>query len=194
MLIARIVQSNSHLDYAARVLDSMETPHAPTARDYSFGQFVTIGDAVGIVYDSHLINPEFGNFGPRLSTPTELNAIFSPDFISEQGVLLSILLLGWRDGGNFRQGVPRAVLPIHAPVESMSVTDILSFHRCRSGALTLAYYSTIITHAKLFAHPLLESIIELLDADATGLAEAERARLRILRQSLAWQQTVESMR
>lgn len=194
MLIARIVQSNSHLDYVARVLDSMETPQAPTADDYSFGQFVGIGDAVGVIYDSHLINPEFGNFGPRLSNPTELNAIFSPDFLSEQGVMLSILLLGWREGGGFRQGVPRAVLPIHAPVESLSETDILSFHRFRSGELALGYYPTIIAHARLFAHPLLESIIEQLDGLPSGLDEAERAKLQILRQSLAWQQTVEGMR
>jgi hypothetical protein len=47
---------------------------------------------------------------------------------------------------------------------------------------------TIITHARLFAHPLLGSIIDQLDR---LVDESERSRLRILRQTLAWQQTVE---
>lgn len=191
MLIARIVQSTSHLDYAARVLDSLEVAAAPDPSDYAFGRFVTIGATVGIIYNSQLINPEYGNFGPRLTSPAELNAVFSPDFLNEQGVMLSILLLGWREGAGFRQGVPPQVLPINGAVETLAPAEVLAFHRGVAGGLQLAYYPTIATQAKLFAHPLLEAIIEQL---APLVGEAEQARLRLLRQSLAWQQTVEGLR
>lgn len=191
MLIAKIVNSNSHIDYAARILDSMETDLAPTSRDYHFGQFVRISvddrQVIGIIYNSLLINPEYGNYGPRLSTPPELNAVFSPDYLNEQGVLIGILLLGWREGESYRHGVPGAVIPTHAQVETMSPEEVLAFHHDRAGALNLAYYPQIATHAKLFAFPLLDAIVSQLEP---LLDKPEQARLRVLRQTLAWQQTV----
>src|SRR5215475_12969145 len=116
MRIAKIIKSNSHIDYAARILDSLETNEPPKASDYYFGQFVKIsgsnGEIIGIIYNSQLINPEYGNYGPRLSTPPDLNSVFSPDYLNEQGVLISILLLGWKSGDESRQDTPRVVLPI----------------------------------------------------------------------------------
>jgi hypothetical protein len=190
MQIARVVQSTSHLDYLARVLDSQETALAPSPADYAFGRFVRIGTAVGIVYNSQLINPAFGEYGPRLTTPVELNAVFSPDFLNEQGVVISILLLGWRDGDGYRQGVPREVQPVNSPVETLSEDDLLRFHREGEGVLRLAYYSTIVTHARLFAHPLLGAVIDQLDR---LVGDSERSRLRILHRTLSWQQTVEGL-
>lgn len=200
MIIARIVQSASHLDYAARVLDSLETAEAPSPDDYTFGRFVAIGPAVGIIYNSQLINPDYGNFGPRLTTPAELNEVFSPDFLREQGVLLGILLLGWRGEAGYQQGVPPQVLPVNTAVETLTPAEVLAFHRGAAGDLRLAYYPTIITQAKLLAHPLLEAIIgqlegpKGLDGPEGLVTEPDRARLRLLRRSLAWQQTVEGLR
>lgn len=196
MIIARIVQSASHLDYAARVLDSLETAEAPSRNDYAFGRFVAVGSAVGIIYNSQLINPEYGNFGPRLTTPAELNEVFSPDFLREQGVLLAILLLGWRSESGYQQGVPPEVLPVNAAVETLTPAEVLAFHGGGSGGLRLAYYPTIVTQAKLLAHPLLEAIIGQLEGlEGDGLVtEPDRARLRLLRRSLAWQQTIEGLR
>lgn len=190
MQIARVVQSASHLDYVARVLDSLEIGLAPSPADYAFGRFVRVGAVVGIIYNSQLINPDFGGYSPRLTTPIELNAVFSPDFLQEQGVIISILLLGWRDGEGYRQGVPREVLPVNTPVEILGHEEMLAFHREGGGALRLSYYPTIATHARLFAHPLLEAIIDQLDR---LVDETDRSRLRILRQTLAWQQTVEGL-
>ena len=42
MHIAKIIKSNSHVDYAARVLDALDTPTPPTTADYRFGQFVKV--------------------------------------------------------------------------------------------------------------------------------------------------------
>jgi hypothetical protein len=195
MRIAKIIKSNSHVDYAARVLDALDTPEPPTAADFRFGQFVKVqamsGEAIGIIYNSQLINPEYGNYGPRLSTPPELNAVFSPDYLNEQGILIGLLLLGWRDGKERRQGVPREVLPINADVETMSEDEVRAFHHNERGTLEVHYYSHITTHAGPFAFQLLSVIVEQLEQLTT---EREQARLEVLRRSLAWQQTVGKMK
>ena len=98
--LAKIVKSNSHVDYVGRIVDALETPSAPHASDYGFAQFVSIpledgSEVIGIIYNSQLINPEYGNFGPRLS-PALDNSVLSPDYLNEQGLLVGILLLGLR--------------------------------------------------------------------------------------------------
>ena len=195
MFIAKIIKSNSHVDYAARILDSLETDLSPDIADYHFGQFVKIAvgerEVVGVIYNSLLINPDYGSFGPRLTTPREHNAVFSPDYLNEQGVLIGVLLLGWRDAKGVHQGVPRVVLPINSPVETMSAEETLAFHRGSNGAVQLAYYSHVTTHAGLFAFQLMTAIVDQLD----GLTdESDRARLAVLRRSLSWQQTIGKMK
>jgi hypothetical protein len=194
-LIAKITKSNSHVDYFARVLDSLETSAHLTPADYRFGQFVKIAvgeaEVIGVIYNSQLINPEYGNYGPRLSTPAELNAVFSPDYLNEQGVLISILLLGWKDGEGNHQGVPRVVLPINSPVETMSEAEARAFHHDGNGALRVHYYSHVTTHAGLFAFQLLAAIVDQLERLAN---DKDRARLEVLRKTLAWQQTIGKMR
>src|SRR5687767_13394177 len=132
MLIAKITRSNSHVNYFARVLDSLETSVNLTPADFQFGQFVKIKvgdeDVIGMIYNSQLITPKYGNFGPRLSTPAKLNTVFSPDYLNEQGILISILLLGWRNGEESRQDTPRVVLPLHSHVETMDDEEIHAFH------------------------------------------------------------------
>lgn len=193
MRIAKIIKSNSHVDYAARVLDSLETPAPPAPTDYCFGQFVKVTtvsqrEAVGVIYNSMLINPEYGNYGPRLSTPPELNSVFSPDYLNEQGVMIGVLLVGSRDAhGVNRQGVPREVLPINANVETMSADEVCAFHHTPDGTLEFHYYAHVTTHAGLFAYPLLATIVEQLEKLTS---EAEQARLAVLKRTLSWQQTV----
>lgn len=198
MLIAKITKSNSHVDYFARVLDSLETSANLSPADYQFGQFVKIAvgqtEVIGVIYNSQLINPEYGNYGPRLSTPADLNVVFSPDYLNEQGVLISILLLGWKDANGNYQDVPRVVLPINSHVETMSDAEVRAFHydgRGADGALQAHYYSHVTIHAKQFAFQLLSAIVDQLDRLAD---ERDRARLNVLRRTLTWQRTIGSMR
>jgi hypothetical protein len=171
MRIAKIIKSNSHVDYAARVLDSLETPEPPTPAAYCFGQFVKVvterGEAVGVIYNSQLINPEYGNYGPRLSTPPELNSVFSPDYLNEQGVLIGILLLGWKFGETYQHGIPREVVPINANVEQMTDDEIRAFHHTSDGAVEVHYYTHVTTHAGNFAFALLNEVANQLEALTT---------------------------
>lgn len=56
MQIAKIIKSNSHVDYVARVFDALETAAPPAVSDYRFGQFVQIANGdravVGVIYNS----------------------------------------------------------------------------------------------------------------------------------------------
>ena len=198
--IAKIVESNSHVDYVARVVDELDADEPPAPEDYGFAQFVRVPvsegeEVVGVVYDSQLANPTYGGFGPRLSSHKELR-VLSPDVLNERGVLLGILLLGWRervDGANWvgRQGVPRRVVPVGQDVFRMSDEDVAGFHRGEDGSVRLHYFSQAIAHAGAFAAPLVESIIEQLEPACSA---AERQRLCVLKKSLVWQRTLGGMR
>jgi hypothetical protein len=199
--IARIVKSNSHVDYVGRVVDRMDASEPPSADDYGFAQFVRLpledgGQVVGVIYDTQLANPDYGEFGPRLSSHAEL-AVLSPDYLNEQGVLVGILLLGWREAGSddaaggasrgeSRHGVPRRVIPVGQDVFKMGASEVAEFHGA-GGEVRMHYFSQVIAHAGPFALPLVEAVIEQLDP----LCEpAERQRLCVLKKSLSWQRTL----
>jgi hypothetical protein len=196
MKIAKIVSSNSHIDYVGRVIDSLDVAEPPDAEDYGFAQFVSLpidnsSEIVGVIYDSILINPEYANYGPRLSPKPELKN-FSPDYLNEQGFLIGILLLGSKDkNGKITHGVPRRVVPAGQDVFKIEAVNIKKFHADENDCLQIHYYSQVIAHAGLFAVPLLESIIEQLSLDCS---EQDKQRLGVLKQTLAWQRTMSGMR
>src|SRR5690348_4880952 len=114
MLIGKIVKSDSHINYVCQISGPREVEAEPSPTDYAFGRFVrimirsahnddpdlvleyTLGIkqepatyAVGVIYDTTLVNPAFGTLGPRLSNETQVE-LFSPDYISEKAVLTYI--------------------------------------------------------------------------------------------------------
>ena len=193
--IAKIVASRSHVDYVGRVVDRLDAEGAPGADDYGFAQFVSLPagggeDTVGVIYDTQLVNPEYGNFGPRLSPPAELS-ILSPDYLNEQGVFVGVLLLGWRDPAGTHHAVPRRVVPVGQEVFALPGEEVLKFHRDGAGQMRLHYFSQVVAHAGAFALPLLEAVLEQLEAGATA---EERQRFCVLRKSLAWQRTMGGVR
>lgn len=193
--IAKIVASRSHVDYVGRVVDRLDAEGAPDADDYGFAQFVRLPvgegeDVIGIVYNTQLVNPEYGNFGPRLSPPAELS-ILSPDYLNEQGVFVGVLLLGWRDAAGTHHAVPRRVIPVGQEVYAMTGADVLEFHRDGAEQLRLHYFSQVVAHAGAFALPLLEAVLEQLEA---GASAEERQRFCVLRKSLVWQRTMGGVR
>ena len=195
MNIAKIVSSNSHIDYVARVIDALDCDAPPLSTDHCFGQFVGLEDdaqtVVGIIYDSRLVNPEYGSFGPRLS-PRPALGNFSPDYINEQGILIGILLLGVIDGkGKVTHGVPRRIVPPGQYVKKIDDDQVQAFHADGEGRVHLHYYPQVVANARQFAIPLLDSIIDQLCESCT---EAEIQRLHVLKQSLVWQGTFGGMR
>jgi hypothetical protein len=195
MKIAKIVSSNSHIDYVGRVIDELDSEAPPSAEDYGFAQFVGLPlddkEIVGVIYNSMLVNPEYASYGPRLSPKPELGS-FSPDYLNEQGFLIGILLLGTKDKeAKILHGVPRRVVPAGQDVYKIDAGEVRKFHTDESDCLQIHYYSQIVAHAGLFAVPLLEAIIEQLSLDCS---EADKQRLGVLKQTLAWQRTMGGMR
>jgi hypothetical protein len=189
MKIAKIIKSNSHVDYVGRVLDRLDAIEPPAPRDYQFGQFVCVPlDStvmVGLIYNSLLINPDYAQLGPRLSSSADMNAVFSPDLINEQGILIGILLVGWIDaGGVSHQGVPRMVIPVNSEVLTMAEDALRSFHTDSKTRLALRYYSHVLTHARLFAPQLLMVVLDQLEK---LFAESSASEIAVLRRSLNWQ-------
>ena len=195
MKIAKIVSSNSHLDYAARVIDALDADDTPDASDYGFGQFVSIESGaesiIGVIYDSKLINPEYANYGPRLSPRPALGS-FSPDYLNEQGILIGILLLGTlAAGGKPVHGVPKRIVPPGHDVMKCDADVITGFHANGNSETHIHYYPIIVAHAGPFAVPLLDSIITDL---CVNCSDIDRQRLGVLKQSLTWQGTFGGMR
>lgn len=195
MKIAKIVKSNSHIDYTGRVIDLLDAENPPKAEDYGFAHFVEMPidsttKMIGVIYNSLLINPDYANYGPRLSPKSDLSS-FSPDYLNEQGQLIGILLLGWYENGIKKQGVPQRIVPAGQEVFTVSDEQVIEFHKDDDDSLQIHYYSQIVAHAGLFSVPLIEKIIEKLSNFAK---ENDKNRLNVLKNALAWQRTVGGMR
>ena len=118
MFIGKIVKSDSHISYVCQIYGPREVEVEPGPADYAFGRFVRVAVrsvqnddpassldialgisqdpatyAVGVIYDTILLNPAFGSLGPRLSNETQVE-LFSPDYIAEKAVLIYVMILG----------------------------------------------------------------------------------------------------
>jgi hypothetical protein len=162
MEIGKIVKSYSHINYVCHIYGPREVEQEPAPADYSFGRFVRIairsekGDnhdarimaalgkstepqtyAVGVIYDTILVNPEFGSLGPRLSNETQVE-LFSPDYISERAILIYIMVLGMIEQRiipagkpeilSVMHGIPLPSLELGSDVEIMTGEEVRAFH------------------------------------------------------------------
>lgn len=191
MQIGKIVKSNSHVDYVCQVHNPGEISRVPLPQDYAFGTFVRIeisgqpGYLVGLIYSTILMNPEFGNLGPRLSPAADLE-VFSPDYLREQATLVGILAVGQMvAGGEVLQGVPSVAPAVNAVVEAMSPAEVRSFHQSAAG-LTIAYVPRLLAEGDALVPHLLLRVVEQLAALFPDCAR----QLAVVRGNLAWKAAV----
>jgi hypothetical protein len=189
MIIGKLVKSNSHTDYVCQIYVSGEIESAPTSVDHGFGTFAHIplgagqGHLVGIVYDTVLLNPDFGNLGPRLSPAPDL-AVFSPDYLAEKVTLVGIAAVGTLTAdGAATHGVPPLAAQTDALVERMDDSAVRVFHRTPSGGVRLGYAPLLLSLGSPLARQLLLHVIDRL----TALFPDQTAHLSVLRGELAWQ-------
>ncbi len=195
--IGKIVKSNTHIDYVCQVYGPGEAPQEPQLGDYAFGEFVTIalqdsqggspGQLVGVIYNTLLLNPEFGNLGPRLSPRSE-QEIFTPDYLVETATLVGIITLGWQGAdGRYQQGVPGLAAAVDAPVQRMEEAAIQAFHQDPAGRLRLRYAPVLLGLNNPLVPQLLLGIVDRL----THLFPQEARQLAVLRNNLAWKSIVQ---
>ncbi|MDQ2743170.1 MAG: hypothetical protein M3Z66_12870 [Chloroflexota bacterium] len=192
MLIGTIVKSNSHISYMCRVYGKLETERVPDPRQYAFGTFVTLAPIdgsdvrlVGVVRDTLLLNPEYGNLGPRLSSDREL-AVFSPDYLNERGVLVDVLVLGWREGEWARHAVPPLSAQVGTLVETMPAVEIGDFHRDRQGRFLIGYLPQLMTGSDPMIASLLLAVLDRLEPSFPEQAKV----IGVLKNNLAWKARV----
>ena len=208
MPIAKLVKSNSHTDYVCQVFGPGEVERPSSPADYAFGTFVRLSldnggpdpvgalvgiDLVGIIYDTLLLNPDFGSLGPRLSPTADL-AIFSPDYLAEKVTLVGVAAIGTigpsgtlASGSTATHGVPPLAAQIDTLVEGMDDDAVRAFHTGPDGTVRLGYTPLLLATGSPLARHLLIGIIDRLQA----LFPDEEARLAVLRGELLWQATVQ---
>ena len=155
------------------------------------------GWAIGLIYDTILLNPAFGALGPRLSNDEQVE-LFSPDYVAERAVLVSILLLGAVSapgGGRPRMthGVPPLALDLGAVVSTLSDDEIRAFHFYADDPHSKPYlHMGYLPHAVAQDNPLLPMavlrVIERLDL----LFPEQQALLSIVKRNFAWRLKVQS--
>ena len=192
MLIGKLVGSKSHTDNICQIYGPGEVEAPPSPADHAFGTFVRIplgkghGHLVGIIYDTVLLNPDFGNLGPRLSPAPDL-AVFSPDYLAEKVTLVGITAVGTlAPDGTATHGVPPLSAQIDALVERMDDDAVRAFHREPNGGVRLGYAPLLLTLGSPLARHLLLHVVDYL----ATLFPDQAAHLSVLRGELAWQAMV----
>lgn len=194
MKIARIVSSNSHIAYIARVLEERDGEGVPSADDFGFGRFVSLGFddgmIVGVICDSRLVNPEYAAHNPRMASMPALGDL-KRDLVDEKKALVGILLLGTLDGsGVALHEIPRRIVPAGQLVETLPAEQIRAFHHCRD-LVQIRYFPNLMANAGSLAVPLAKAMIEQITPHCS---EADRQRLAVITNALLWKQTFDDLR
>ena len=229
MYIGKIVKSDSHINYVCQIYGPREVELEPTPTDYAFGRFVRIAVrseqpedhdaqvilalgksseprtyAIGVIYDTILLNPAFGSLGPRLSNETQVE-LFSPDYISEKAVLIYVMVLGMMEQRpvtsnqleilSFMHGVPLLSLELGSEIETMTDEEVRAFHFFmnpdnpeKGTYLHMGYIPHIIAQRNSLLPMVTLRIIDQLEL----LFPENLSVLSIVKRNFAWKLKVET--
>jgi hypothetical protein len=229
MNIGKIVKSESHINYVCQIHGPLDFDQQPGPADYSFGRFVRIAIrtehtedsdeslqpvlskrsesqkyAVGVIYDTILVNPAFGSLGPRLSNEEQV-AVFSPDYISEKAVIIYVMVLGMIEQRltprgeweilSVMHGVPLLSLELGSVVETMTDEEVCVFHyfsdplpTTRGPYLHMGYLPHIISQRNSLLPMVTLQIIDQLER----LFPQNLSLLSIVKRNFAWRLKVET--
>lgn len=185
--------------------DALLAPAAGTVPD---------GWAVGVIYDTLLVNPAFGTLGPRLSSEGQVE-LFSPDYLSERAVLVAILLLGTLTGATgggrqgrsnaagreharyaVRHGVPPIAPDLGAVVSALPEAEVRAFHYFADaglpGGATPYLHMGYLPHVVAQENPLLPMAVLHIIERLEGMFPANGALLSIMKRNFAWRLKVQT--
>ncbi len=170
--------------------------------------------AVGVIYDTILVNPAFGTLGPRLSNERQVE-LFSPDYVSERAVLVAILFLGTlaiqapalRDGrGNgqrgrhttyaVRHGVPPVAPDLGAVVSTLPEPEVRAFHyfadRGQPGGINPYLHMGYLPHVIAQDNPLLPMAVLQVIERLERMFPPNAALLSIVKRNFEWRLKVQT--
>lgn len=195
-ILGKVVKSNTHIDYVCQIFGRRETARVPKPEEYALGAFVALaleggewegGRLIGIIYNTLLVNPDFGNLGPRLSPPTDLRVV-SPDLFDETAVLIGIITVGWQTPqGQWRQGIPEVAAQVNNEVQRLSDAEIRALHTDANGRVSMRYASILMAQNSPLVQPLLVRVADKL----LHTFPAEARRIAVLRNNLAWKSIIQ---
>lgn len=189
MKIGKIIKSDSHFNYKCRIFSNNETENNLTGDDFYFGQFVKSyisekKQAIGIIYNSQLFNPDYSNFGQKAGS-IEQNIVTIPDYIDETSIFLDLMMIGWNEDDEYHQDITPWVLPLNSEVYQMETDEIIKFHYNNNNNLNINYINSLLTHTGIFAPQLLMNIFNFLE---NNIDKKEKVKLELLKQHILWQQ------
>jgi len=229
VIIGKIVKSSSHINYVCQIYGPLEIEVPPDVSDFAFGRFVRVAVSlrrsdlsrngqervqnndeaficyiVGVIYDTQLLNPSFGSLGPRLSTETQVE-LFSPDYLSEQAVLVHLVVLGMMEQHGplssplkirIVHGIPSFPLELNSCVETMTDEDVHRFHLFHDQGyvqnqpeyLHMGYLPHMIAQRNSLIPLVILRIIDQLEL----LFPQHLSLLSILKRNFAWRLKVET--
>lgn len=232
MFIGKIVKSDSHINYVCQIYGPREVEVEPTPADYAFGRFVRVAVrsrqsddpaaaldavlgqnqepvtyAVGVIYDTILLNPAFGSLGPRLSNETQVE-LFSPDYISEKAVLIYVMVLGMMEVQptlhgepeilSTMHGVPLLSLELGSEIETMTDEEVRAFHyfsdpdRTGSGSQQPYLHMGYVPHIIAQRNSLLPMVTLRIIDQLEHLFPQNLSLLSIVKRNFAWRLKVET--
>jgi hypothetical protein len=169
--------------------------------------------AVGVVYDTILVNPAYGTLGPRLSNDIQVE-LFSPDYLTERAVLVSILLLGTlvalpAAGHNghgrsarplasyaVRHGVPPIAPDLGAVVSKLPEAEVRAFHHFADdgppGGASAYLHMGYLPHVIAQENPLLPMAVLQIIERLERLFPANAALLSIVKRNFSWRLKVQT--
>jgi hypothetical protein len=194
MEIGKVVSSNSHIDYICQVYSQSEARTPVRPADYALNTFVSLdlpsgGILVGLITNTMLFNPEYGNLGPKLAPRDEM-VVFSPDYLAEKVTLVTVTLIGSIDAeGAIQQGVPATAAQTDTLVCTLEANQVNRFHHPSGQRLVLGYLSILFESTNPVTHQLLPHLVQKLGR----LFPADTLRLNLLSENLAWKTHIEPL-
>lgn len=200
--------SHARADVALLAPVALETRGAPVSdalqslspRGDAAAQTPVMSWAIGLIYDTVLVNPAFGTLGPRLSNDEQV-ALFSPDYVAECAVLVSIVLLGVmldRPGASprVRHGIPPLAPDLGAVVTALSEPEICAFHLYADdgppGTVRPSLHMGYLPHVIAQDSPLLPMAMLRTIERLELLFPQSAALLAIVKRNFAWRLKVQS--
>ena len=194
--IGKVVKSNSHADYVVQVYGPADVPQPPSPHDHAVGTFVALpleqGSLIGVIYDTILLNPEYGSLGPRLSPRAEAE-VFSPDYLDEKATLVGVFVVGEVDTrGNPSHSLPPLAAQVDAEARVLTEEEVRRFHRMpdQPGMPRVGYLPRLLARGGNLAAGLAQLILARLGR----LFPEQQGVLQVLRDNVAFRATVEVLR
>lgn len=194
--IGKVVKSNGHADYVVQVFGASDVAEPPRPIDHAVGTFVAFkvdtGHLVGVVYDTILLNPEYGSLGPRLSPRLETQ-VFSPDYLDEKATVLGVVIVGELDGaGRPSHAMPSLAAEVDTEACVMDEPAVRRFHAMpgHPALPRIGYLPRLVARGGEVAPELAQHLLLHL----ARLFPEEEKLLRVLRENVAFRATVEVLR